>query len=52
MMRRSDLLDIEVQERNIRAINGVPLLDLKKADNAAVRRGFNGDQTVAVADFR
>lgn len=45
------LLDIEVEEGNVGAVDGVFVNDLKEAEEAAVGRLLDGDQAVASADF-
>ena len=44
-------LDIELQERNIRTINVVLLLDLKVTQKSTIKGLHNGDQTVAFANL-
>ena len=46
------LLDIEVEEGNVGAVDVVFVDDLKEAEEAAVGRFLDGDQAVASADFR
>lgn len=45
------LLDRELQEGDIVAVNVVLLLDLKEANEAAIGRLLEGDQAVAITDF-
>lgn len=46
-----NLLDIELEKGDIRAVDTVLLLDLEVAHKATIRGLFDGDQTVAFANL-
>lgn len=46
-----NLLDIELKIGDIRAVDGVLLLDLEVAHKATIRGLFDGDQTVAFTNL-